>query len=297
MKFFVFSEYGEISDLAAHLHLTEGHDVRLYITDQRYRRIADGIVPKTTEWWEFMGKDWVWVFDSCSFGKLQDYLREQGESVVGGCAAGDELENDRQLGQDWFKAARFDQPTSQNFTDFEDAIAFVEENRDTLWIMKQCADAPKHLSHKGHFPGSEDMLWHLREMKKSWSESEFGPVNFDLMEVVDGLEIAASAFWNGEDWLRNSRGKAVGFLNFEEKKSGNGDTGETCGEMGTTFVGVDEDDDWFSSILMRPAIAEKLREIGFRGVYDCNCIMAKDGRLVALEPTMRFGVPATCYDL
>ena len=171
------------------------------------------------------------------------------------------------------------------------------EHSDTLWILKQNNDAPKALSHKGQFETNEDMIFHLEELKKHWNEAEFGQFDCDLMEVVEGMEVAASAFFNGEQFLKNSAGKVVGYLNFEEKKEADGGTGETCGEMGTTFVGVDEDNELFQNILLRPAIAERLRAIGFRGVFDINCICADDGRLVALEPTCRPGVPATSYEM
>jgi phosphoribosylamine--glycine ligase len=297
MKFIFHTQFGEIVDLAAYLTHVEGHDVLVYIDDHNYRQIGEGIVEHTTEWWRCIGQDRVWVFDGCGHGDLQDWLREIGESVVGGTKDSDALENDRQLGQKWFEAAGFDQVFSKNFKDIDSALEFVREHSDTLHILKQNGDAPKSLSHKGQFDSNEDMIFHLEELKKHWNEAEFGHFDCDIMEVVTGTEVAASAFFNGEDWLKNSKGKVVGFLNFEEKKEGDGGTGETCGEMGTTFVGVDEDNDLFANILLRPEIAGRLREIGFRGVFDINCILADDERLVALEPTCRPGIPATSYEM
>src|SRR5262249_53921539 len=43
-------------------------------------------------------------------------------------------------------------------------------------------------------------------------------------------------------------------------------------------------------------ISSLLESIRFRGVFDINCILADDGRLVALEPTSRPGIPATSYE-
>ena len=296
MRFLIHTQFGEIIDLAIYLAHVEGHDVVVYIEDSRYSQIGDGIVEKTTEWWRYIGRDYIWVFDGCAHGDLQDWLREQGESVVGGTKASDELENDRQLGQRWFKDAGFDQPHSRNFTDIDSVLEFVREHSDTVWILKQNGDAPKSLNHKGQFESNEDMVFHLEELKKHWNEAEFGQFDCDLMEVIEGTEIGASAFFNGEDWLRNSQGRVVGYLNFEEKKEGDGGTGETCGEMGTTFVGVDDTNELFRNILLRPGITEVLQEIGFRGVFDINCIFSDDDRLVGLEPTCRPGVPASSYE-
>lgn len=295
-KFLFFSEYGETLDLAIHLHEIEQVPVRMYIDSKKYKRIGDGIVPKSYHWYRHLGEGYTWVFDSCSFGDMQDWLREKGEAVFGGSAAGDEMENVRQKNQEWFREAGFHQPESHNFTQIDEAISFVGEHKEKRWILKQNGDAPKRLSHKGEFDDNADMLFHLHELKKKWNVSDYGPLDFDLMEVVEGVEIAASAFFNGEDFLRNPEGKVVGYLNFEEKKEGDGGTGEMTGEMGTTFFGVTEDNETFKQLLLRPKIIEKLRELKFRGVFDLNTIHSRNG-FIALEPTLRFGLPATSYEL
>lgn len=296
MRFILFSEFGEIADLGIYLQDVEKHEVVFHIENKESRKIADGILIHVEDWYRYMGKGYVWVFDSCSFGDLQDWMREKGEAVFGGCAEGDKLENDRQAGQDWFAEAGFDQVESQNFKDFDEASDFVSEHDDKRWILKQNGSAPKSLSHMGKFDDSSDMLYHLSELKKRWNEAQFGPVDFDLMEVVEGLEVAASAFFNGADWMRDADGKVCGFLNFEEKKEADGGTGETCGEMGTTFWGCTEDNELFREMICRPKIKERLRKIGFRGVFDINCIVTDERKIVALEPTCRFGVPATSYE-
>ena len=296
MKFIFYTEFGEIADLAIHLQDVEGHEVVFHVADKDYRVIADGILTHVDDWYRYMGKGYVWVFDSCSFGDLQEWLREKGESVFGGCSEGDRLENDRQAGQEWFKEAGFDQVESHNFKDFDKAREFVESNTDRRWILKQNGSAPKSLSHMGKFDDGSDMLYHLDELKKRWNEAQYGPIDFDLMEVVEGLEVAASAFFNGSDWMRDAQGKVTGFLNFEEKKEADGNTGETTGEMGTTFWGCTEENELFREMICRPAIKARLKKIGFRGVFDINCIVTDEGKIVALEPTCRFGVPATAYE-
>jgi phosphoribosylamine-glycine ligase len=296
MNFILFSEFAEIADVGAHLQDIEGHHVILHIHDKDHGRLYEGILPKTDHWWEYIGKGYVWIFDSCSFGNLQEWLRSIGEAVVGGSEAGDELENERGIHQEWFEDLGFDQPFSKEFTDADELEAFVEKHSDQRWILKQQGNAPKSLSHMGHFKGSEDLLFHIKELKKHWNRAEFGDFQFQVMEVVEGTEIAASAFFNGENFLTNSAGKVVGFLNAEHKKEANDDLGETTGELGTVFFGVDEDHPLFASIILRDGIVEKLRDIGFRGVFDINTILTGDGRLVALEPTCRPGIPSSSYE-
>jgi len=296
LKFIFYTEFGEIADLAIHLQDVEGHEVVFHVANKDYDKIADGILIHVDDWYRYMGKGYVWVFDSCSFGDLQEWLREKGESVFGGCTEGDRLENDRQAGQDWFAEAGFDQVESKNFKDFESASQFVKANSGRRWILKQNGNAPKSLSHMGKFDDGSDMLYHLDELKKKWNESHFGPIDFDIMEVVEGLEVAASAFFNGSDWMRDAQGKVTGFLNFEEKKEADGNTGETTGEMGTTFWGCTEENELFREMICRPAIKARLKKIGFRGVFDINFIVTDEGKIVALEPTCRFGVPSTAYE-
>jgi phosphoribosylamine--glycine ligase len=296
MKFLVFSEFGEIADLGIHLQDVEGHEVLFHVEDKEWRKIADGILTHVRDWYRYIGKGYVWVFDSCSFGDLQDWLREKGESVFGGCKEGDKLENDRQAGQDWFAEAGFDEVESQNFKDFESAVEFIKARTGTKYILKQNGSAPKSLSHMGKFDDSSDMLYHLDGLKKRWNEAQYGAIDFDLMEVVEGLEVAASAFFNGSDWMRDAEGKVCGYLNFEEKKEADGGTGETTGEMGTTFWGCNEDNELFHEMICRPKIKERLKKICFRGVFDINCIVTDEGKIVALEPTCRLGVPATSYE-
>lgn len=292
-KFFVFSAYGELLDVAMHLQ-DEGEEVVLYVPDKDYKAIGEGIVPKAENWHEYLNKGYIFVVDGCENAKLQDWLRERGELVVGTNEEMTSYEEDRQKGQDWFKKLGFKQPDSKNFKDFDSAIEHVKSSKNRL-VLKQNGEAPKSLNHLGKFDDGSDLLYHLEELKKSWTEHTNGPVDFDLMELVEGTEMAASAFFNGHDWLRDEYGDVVGFLNFEHKKETDGNLGETTGEMGTLFLGVDENNETFSEIMMKPEIAALLKKTDYRGVFDINGSMTKKG-FVAFEPTSRFGVPATSYE-
>lgn len=291
-KFLIISEFGELLDLAMWLDQT-GHEVLFHVMESEYKKIGDGLVPKTDDSWTHMGEGYIYVMDGTDRAKRMDWLRSKGEYVVGSNQVMAELENDRQKAQAWFKELGFRQPKSENFTDFDSAMEYVRKSKTKL-ILKQNGNAPKSLNHKGIFDDGYDMLYHLEKLKKSWNESSFGSVDFDLMEIVEGQEIAASAFFNGHDWLRNDEGKVVGFLNWEQKKESDGDLGETTGEMGTIFIGADEDDPMFNEVLMRDGIAEKLAESSYHGVFDINGSITDEG-YVAFEPTSRFGVPATSY--
>lgn len=300
MKFFIISTYGEMLDVALHLQDVEKHEVKMWIPDQKHKRIGNGLVEKDDQYYRYLDGSWTFLIDGCERGDLQDWLRGANGAgikvpVFGGSRQGDELENNRQMGQAIFKRAGFYQPESQNFQNIDEALAFVKSNTDRLWILKQNGDAPKSLNHAGHFDNNADMLWHLESLKKRWNESQFGQFDCDLMEQVSGLEVAASAYFNGQDFLRNAEGKVVAFLNFEEKKEADGGLGETCGEMGTLFFTTTEDHPLVQEILMRPVLLQAWRDAGVRGIVDVNCIQTDRG-MVALEFTNRPGVPSSSYE-
>lgn len=293
-KYFVFSTYGELLDLAIQLQ-KEGKEVVLYVPDKDCKKIGEGIVPKAENWHTYVGKGYTWLIDGCEEAKLCDWLREQEELVVGTNETMAELENNRQKGNELFEKAGFNQPESSNFTDIDDAIEFVTENSEQKWVIKQNGSLPKSINHIGKLEGSVDTLYHLNDLKTRWNEAEWGSFDVDLMAKVEGLEVAASGFFNGHDWLRDAKGKVVGYLNYEEKKEINGGLGESTGEMGTIFEGVNEDNKLFSSLLLKPEITAILKKSKYQGVFDVNAIVTDEG-IVALEPTSRFGIPATSYE-
>lgn len=296
LKFIVSSTYGEILDLAMRLQ-DEGHKVLLNIGDHDYERIGEGLIPKIKDWHRALGKGFVWVFDGCESGDLQDWLRDGGELVFGGSKSGDYLENNRQAGQAWFKKIGFRQPESQNFTDIESAQKFVQEHLDRRWILKQNGNAPKSINYMAKFEGNVDLLHHLEELKLKWNEHDFGKFDCDLMEIVEGTEIACSAIFNGTDFMKDEKGNVVAWINFEHKKETDGDGGETTGELGTLFYGTDSTNKTVQKILMHEEIIRVLRKSKFRGVFDINGCLLKDGTFCAFEPTCRFGVPSTSYEL
>lgn len=293
-KFYIISSYAEILDIAMQLQY-EGSEVVMSIPNHDYKTIGDGIVQKDDKWWNYIDGSWIFVVDGCEHGALQDYLRGKGVPVFGGSEAGDNLENNRQLGQKWFKSAGFYQPESANFKDISAAIKFVQAHPKQQWVLKQNADASKSINHVGKFEGNEDMVYHLEQLKTKWNEHEFGKFDCDLMEKVEGLEVAVSAFFNGKDFMKNKAGKVVAYINFEEKKQSEGGMGSTTGETGTTFLSIDEDNKIFKQVLAHPKILQVLRASKFRGVFDINCIQTKKG-MVALEPTCRPGIPGSSYE-
>ncbi len=295
-KFYILSTYGELLELALHLQDVEKCDVVFSVPDHDCDKIGEGMVKKDNDWFNYMGKGYVFVIDGCEHGELQTFLRSKGEAVFGNGGVGSEkLESNRQLGQQLLKLAGFPQPESKNFTNIDEAIRFVAENKKTRYVLKQNGDAPKHLNYIGKFADSVDLLWHLDQLKTKWNESEYGKFDVDVMEYAEGTECAVSGFFNGTEFLKGRDGKVAAFINFEDKKSATGGLGPTCGEMGTTFIGTNSDNPLVKEVLMRPKIIEALKALNYRGVFDINGTKTKKG-YVAFEFTMRPGIPTSSYE-
>src|SRR4030042_5379872 len=80
----------------------EGHRVKVFIEEKNQRQNLEGMVEKISDWkkeLKWVGKGGLIIFDSVGYGKIQDELRSQGYSVVGGSEGGDKLEDIRQHGQ------------------------------------------------------------------------------------------------------------------------------------------------------------------------------------------------------
>ena len=290
-KFYILSNYGEMLELALHLQDVEKCEVVFSVPDHSCEKIGEGMVKKDNDWFNYLGKGYIFVVDGCEHGELQLYLRSKGEAVFGnGGPTSEKLESDRQFGQRLLKAAGFPQPESTNFTDINKAIQFVLAHKEKRWVLKQNGEAPKHLNYIGKFLNSVDLLWHLEQLQTKWNEAEYGKFDVDIMEFANGTECAVSAFFNGTEFLKGRDGKVAAFINFEEKKSMTGGLGPTCGEMGTTFIGTNSDNPIVKEVIMRPKIVEALKALNYRGVFDINGTKTDKG-YVAFEFTMRPASP------
>ena len=129
-----------ISDISWQVH-KEGHNVKYYITEEAEKGIADGFVPKTSNWEADI--DWadVIVFDDVlGQGQKAKKLRDEGKYVIGGTPYTDRLEDDRFFGQEELKKAGVNIIPNHNFTSFDDAIAYVGDNPGR-YVVKPSGEA------------------------------------------------------------------------------------------------------------------------------------------------------------
>ena len=278
-KFLFVSLDGLIADIAWQV-VKEGHEVQLYTDSTSEREIGNGFVPKTDDWEREV--DWadLIVFDDVlGQGAKAQQLRDAGRLVVGGSPYTDRLEDDRAFGQAELKAAGVSIIPQDNFTSFDDAIAFVQAN-PSRYVIKPSGEAQnlKQLLFVGEDEDGKDVVQVLEDYKRAWAARI---KEFQLQRRIVGVEVAAGAFFNGKDFVTPIN------VNFEHKKLFPGDIGPSTGEMGTAMF-WSEPNRIFNATLKK--MEPKLKEEGYVGYIDVNCIVNSNG-IYPLEFTARFGYP------
>jgi phosphoribosylamine--glycine ligase len=278
-KFLFVSYDGLIADIAWEV-VKEGSQAKLWIKDPDEQGIADGFVPKTADWRAEV--DWadVVVFDDVlGMGAMAQEVRRTGKKVVGGTPYTDRLEDDRAFGQQELKNAGVSIIPQQNFTAFRDAIDYVKANPNR-YVIKPSGEAQnyKRLLFVGEEEDGRDVMQVLDDYERAWADRI---KEFQLQRRIMGVEVATGAFFNGREFVSPI------CVNFEHKKLFPGDIGPSTGEMGTAMF-WSEPNRIFNGTLKR--MEPKLREEGYVGFIDINCIVNNNG-IYPLEFTARFGYP------
>jgi len=235
---------------------------------------------RSTDWRREV--DWadMIVFDDVlGMGSLAEDLRRAGKLVVGGTAYTDRLEDDRAFGQQELRAAGVTIIPQENFTAFDDAIAYVKAN-PARYVIKPSGEAQnyKRLLFVGEEDDGRDVVQVLGDYKRAWSDKI---KEFQLQRRIMGVEVATGAFFNGAEFVYPI------CVNFEHKKLFPGDIGPSTGEMGTAMF-WSEPNKIFNATLKK--MEQRLRRERFVGYIDINCIVNSNG-IYPLEFTSRFGFP------
>ena len=278
-KFLFVSLDGLIADIAWQV-VKEGHEVQLCTDSQSEKEIGNGFVPKTDDWEREVEWADVIVFDDVlGQGAKAQKLRAAGKPVVGGTPYTDRLEDDRAFGQQELKAAGVSIIPQENFTSFDDAIAFVQANPNR-YVIKPSGEAQnlKQLLFVGEDEHGADVIQVLEDYKRAWASRI---KEFQLQRRIVGVEVAIGAFFNGKEFVLPIN------VNFEHKKLFPGDIGPSTGEMGTAMF-WSEPNRLFAATLKK--MEAKLKDEGYVGYIDVNCIVNSNG-IFPLEFTARFGYP------
>lgn len=279
-KFLFVSISGLIGDIAWQV-IKEGHKAKYYIESKTEKEVANGFVPKTSNWEKRVNWADVIVFDDVlGQGAKAKELRERGKYVIGGTPYTDRLEDDRSFGQEELKRHKIPILTYKEFNFFDDGIEYVRQNPGR-YVIKPSGEAQniKRLLFVGQEEDGSDVIRVLTAYRNTWGEEV---KIFQLQKKVNsGVEVAVGAFFNGYEFIYPIN------INFEHKKLFPGDLGVATGEMGTSMFWSGPNK-LFNSTLKK--MEKTLREEGFAGYIDINCIVNGSG-IFPLEFTSRFGYP------
>lgn len=285
LKFLFVSLESLSGDLAWTLK-KERHEVKSYIKAKSDHDVYNGFIDKVDRWEDFT--DWadVIIFDDVEFGAVAERLRKKGGAVIGGSEYTDRLEMDREFGQMELKKYGVNILPHWNFTNYDEAIAFLKASPDR-YVFKPSGNTPsggKGLLFIGQEEDGKDLIELLEQNKNVWQKKA---PSFQLQKFVSGVEIAVGAFFNGKDFIYPIN------VNFEHKRVFPGDIGPFAGEMGTLMF-WSEPNNLFRATLAKMLPA--LQSSGYVGYVDINCIVNWRG-IYPLEWTCRFGYPTIFIQL
>lgn len=260
--------------------MAQGHTVKVWMPpDARGDKvtIGDGLIDKVEnfEYW-MKWADLIVLSDNARFIRPLEKYRQAGFPIFGCNEAGAEWELDRAIGQQVIQEAGMACAASVEFTNYDDAIAYVKKTKGRF-VSKPDGDVDKALSYVSS--GPHDMIYMLQRWKKNNQRR-----NFILQEFVPGIEAAVGAFVGKNGF------SGYALENFEFKKFMAGDVGQNVGEMGTVMKYVPFQDSMLAAQLLAPIEAELIR-LEYTGYIDVSCIVSESGVPYPLEFTTRPGWP------
>ncbi len=281
-KFLVVSNIGCGTNIAYMLK-KEGNDVKMFIQESSESDLLDNVVEKVDDWES--EKSWadIIIFDDTFFGFRQNELRQQGFKVIGGSYLGDQIELDRKLALDYFKKMNVKIPQTYDFESFAAAKKFLRDQPNKRFIIKFEGKAgdEKSLLYLAQRHDNSDLIRIIEHYDKNWNTA-WGDPKFVLQEVIEGVEVAVTAFFNGEKFIMPV------YMNFENKRLLTGNLGVMTGEMGTHGYFTFDKLKLFKNTLKK--IEDDLKKDGYVGCIDINTIINEEG-IWPLEFTSRFGYP------
>ncbi|HLT79108.1 MAG TPA: phosphoribosylglycinamide synthetase C domain-containing protein [Ferrovibrio sp.] len=284
MRFLGIGDDNSLGDLYRQL-MAAGHEVKVFVGNAACHDVLGNLVERIDDWRAMLpwireaGGDGILLFETAHAGALQDELRREGYNVIGGCAYGDRLENDRLFGQTAMRDAGMQIAASREFDDFAAAAAFVGQQPGRYVFKLNGGLHSSSLNYVGEMEDGRDIAALLRQMQRTWR----GPhrPSFILMQHLSGVEVGVGAYFNGECFMEPV------CLDWEHKRFFPGDLGELTGEMGT-LVTYRDAGPLFEATLGR--MAPDLRAHGYVGYINLNTIVNEEG-IWPLEFTCRFGYP------
>ena len=229
--------------------------------------------------------DLVVVIDDVGAGQTGKYLRDLGYKVIGGTPFTDRIEEDRQFATDLMSRI-MDVPPSTSFESWNEAFGFLKaQDKEAKFVFKpNDAEANKEYTYVSK--DIADLVEHMQEFRAEWKFKE----SFQIQEVIPGVEVDFSGYFNGTDFIENSM-----LIYFENKAFMDKNVGPaTGGSIAVEFSHKPEGLFWDILNKLKPA----LQKVGYRGQLAINSIVSeKDHKPYFLEFCGRFGYPSLPIDV
>ena len=254
---------------------TQGHDVSLAVSDDRYADVLGGmlqVMPKEVAY--SASKYDLVVWGETGSGKDADKAREEAPTV-GDSTLADTLEEDRQLSLGFMQKCGIQVSPWEMFSNPADAVRFIKKTKKR-YVFKPIGDQDdKSTTYVSR--SAEDMLGYFDVLFRTAKVSKFV-----LQEYVQGTEVSTQCYINESGYYA---------LNYtlETKKLMNGDVGPNTGCSGSLVWLANRDSVLFEKGLKK-AIAP-LQEMGYVGPIDLNTIVNDEG-VWGLEFCPRIGYDA-----
>jgi len=290
MKFLLIDDEGAPCSLAYQLQQRELHEVKMFSEKPEGREHLSGIVAQVQtveQGLQWMGRNGYFIRGDemdCSD------LRERGYKGYGGNWFTQRLENDREFEMGIAKEAGIPIPNYHPLDSIDEGIQFIKDHPDR-YCLKQMGHAPKTWNYVGRFEDGSDVIDQMEWIKTQPEFEHMISCPFILQEFVEGIEFAVTAFWQYKDWLRDQDGNVILVVNKEHKKEGDGDTGRTCGEMGTVAMFTVENAKLFDATLSKLAELLRANAPDVCIAIDANCGVIDTGECYLYELTSRTGYP------
>jgi phosphoribosylamine--glycine ligase len=259
----------------------EGHDVKIFLSEEEYHNILSGIVPRpwivSNRIYPHYGNFDLSIFDLTGRPKQAD-LSATMCPTLGDGSFNCQAEDDRLFGLQMMEQAGIKVPPYQQFSDVNSAAAFVKET-GKRYVYKPNGGQDQDTDTTYVSENAVDMLANL---PKLFTKTKGAP--FILQEFVAGIEVSIEGWFNGTDfYLLN--------CTLEEKKFMNGGKGPNTGCAGNLiFHFGNSEPKVFRDGLKK--MQPLLQAAGYVGMIDLNTIATPMG-LYGLEWTPRFGYDAS----
>lgn len=216
---------------------------------------------------------------SSVFGPVADKLKKS-VKVIGQSEATEEIELDRKKGSDLAKRIGMKDPETFEFKWFKEGIAFLQKEKQALYVFKPCDNQDLDMTYVEKFPGELIEKMQHDYPRRVGTER----IEFILQKVVDGWEISTEGWFDGSDWIHFNH-------TVEDKRLMNGSLGPTIGSQSNT-VWVKRK---MGGLLIRNLrnMTPFLKAAKYIGPIDINSIVSsEDGEPYFLEFSPRFGYDA-----